>query len=70
MRHAFRDVSVICQRHGKFLGMGGVYAEERTRAYMAMNAGFFAGGSDQGFLLIEAKRRARFLERCGALIDA
>ncbi|MBI2725791.1 MAG: aldolase [Polaromonas sp.] len=66
MRKAFRDVSGICQRHGKYLGMGGVYDEEITRSYMAMNATFVAGGSDQAFLLAEARKRARFLEQCGA----
>lgn len=66
LRKAFRDVSGICRRHGKYLGMGGVYDEELTRAYMATGAGFVAGGSDQGFLLAEARKRARFLEQCGA----
>ena len=47
--------------------MGGVYDEEWTRSYMAMGARFVAGGSDQGFMLAEAKARAKFLERCGVV---
>lgn len=67
IRKAFRDTSDICQRHGKFLGMGGIYDQELTRNYMAMNAGFVAGGSDQAFMLAEARKRARFLEECSEL---
>ena len=64
VQQAFRDASDICRRHGKYLGMGGIYDEQWTSLYMALGAQFVAGGSDQGFLLAEARTRARFLDRC------
>ncbi len=64
IQKAFEDVSGICRRHGKFLGMGGVYDEQWTRAYMALGAQFVAGGSDQAFMLSAGKARTKFLEQC------
>lgn len=67
IQQAFSDVAAVCRRHGKYMGMGGVYDEKWTRSYMAMGASFVAGGSDQGFMLAEANARARFLDSCGAI---
>ncbi len=64
IQKAFEDVSAICRRHGKFLGMGGVYDEQWTRTYMAMGARFVAGGSDQAFVLGAGRARTKFLEQC------
>lgn len=66
---AFTSVSAIVRKHGKYLGMGGVYDEVWTSAYMAMGATFVAGGSDQGFMLTEARARAKFLQNCSASKD-
>jgi 2-keto-3-deoxy-L-rhamnonate aldolase RhmA len=65
IQKAFEEVSGICRRHGKFLGMGGVYDEQWTRAYMGMGARFVAGGSDQAFVLSAGRARTQFLEQCG-----
>jgi len=44
--------------------MGGNYDDEWTARYMAMGAHFVAGGSDQAFVMAQAKARARFIEGC------
>jgi len=64
MQSAFETVAAACRQHGKHLGMGGIYDEEWTVKYMRLGARFVAGGSDQAFMLAQAKARARFLESC------
>lgn len=64
IQQAFRDASAVCKRHGKYLGMGGIYDQEWTRLYMSLGAQFVAGGSDQAFMLQAAKARANFLVAC------
>jgi len=44
--------------------MGGNYDDEWTARCMAMGAHFVAGGSDQAFVMVQAKARARFIEGC------
>jgi len=61
---AFESVAAACRQHGKHLGMGGIYDEEWTVRYMGLGARFVAGGSDQAFVLAQARARARFLESC------
>jgi 2-keto-3-deoxy-L-rhamnonate aldolase RhmA len=61
VQDAYRSVAEICRRHGKVLGMGGVYDETWARAYLAMGARLVLGGSDHQFLLGGAAARAAFL---------
>jgi 2-keto-3-deoxy-L-rhamnonate aldolase RhmA len=65
VRQAYEDVAAACRRHGKFLGMGGVYDEENARAYIGLGARFVLGGSDQSFVLDGATTRSRFLAGLG-----
>jgi 2-keto-3-deoxy-L-rhamnonate aldolase RhmA len=62
---AYQTVAEACRRHGKFLGMGGVYDDVYARRYMALGARFVLGGSDQSFLLGGAIARAEFLRAGG-----
>lgn len=66
IQQAFADVGAACRRHGKTLGMGGVYDETWTARYMALGARFVAGGADHGLLMSAAKSRAQFLRRLAA----
>jgi len=58
---AFQRVAEACDRHGKILGMGGVYDQEWAQRYHDMGARFIAGGSDHSFLTSAATARAKFL---------
>jgi 2-keto-3-deoxy-L-rhamnonate aldolase RhmA len=61
VRAAFESVGAACRRHGKVLGMGGVYDQDNASAYIALGASFVLGGSDHAFLMDGAGRRAQFL---------
>ncbi len=58
---AYESVADICRKHGKVLGMGGVYDEAHARAYIGIGARLVLGGSDHQFLLDAASARAGFL---------
>lgn len=60
---AYRSVGEACRRHGKFLGMGGVYDEEHAARYIGLGARLVLGGSDQQFLLKAAGEHAQALEK-------
>jgi hypothetical protein len=57
---AYQAVGEACQKHGKTLGMGGVYDEENARRYVAMGAKFLLTGSDHSYLMAGANQRAAF----------
>jgi 2-keto-3-deoxy-L-rhamnonate aldolase RhmA len=57
---AYETVAAACRRHGKTLGMGGVYDEENASRYVGMGARFVLTGSDHNFLLMGADRRSSF----------
>lgn len=63
IREAYEVVAGACRRHGKVLGMGGVYDEEIASRYIGMGARMILAGSDHGLLLDAATRRAEFLRR-------
>ncbi len=65
VQQAYRDVAATCAKHGKFLGMGGVYDEEFSRLYVGLGAHFILGGNDQSFLLSGARTRSAFLRSLG-----
>jgi len=58
---AYQSVAEICRRHGKVLGMGGVYDEVVARAYLALGARFVLAGNDHQFVLAAATARAGLL---------
>ena len=61
VQQAYRDVAAACQRHGKVLGMGGVYDETNARTYIGLGARLVLGGGDHQFLLEGGTARTRFL---------
>ena len=50
-----------CKRHGKTLGMGGVYDEVHAATYIGLGARLLLSGNDQSFLMAGATARAKFL---------
>jgi len=61
VRAAYQRVGEACARHGKVMGMGGVYDEVHARDYIGLGARFLLAGSDHAFLMAAATARARFL---------
>ncbi|MGE0222919.1 MAG: HpcH/HpaI aldolase/citrate lyase family protein [Acetobacteraceae bacterium] len=57
---AYRAVGEACRRHGKVLGMGGVYDEENASRYVAMGARFILTGSDHSYMMTGADNRVSF----------
>jgi 2-keto-3-deoxy-L-rhamnonate aldolase RhmA len=57
---AYQAVGDACHKHGKVLGMGGVYDEENASRYVAMGARFLLTGSDHSYLVAGAGQRVSF----------
>jgi len=57
---AYEAVGAACRRHGKVLGMGGVYDEEHASRYVAMGARFVLTGSDHSYMTMGANARSGF----------
>lgn len=57
---AYEAVGEACRRHGKVLGMGGVYDEENASRYAAMGARFLLTGSDHSYIMAGAGQRSSF----------
>jgi 2-keto-3-deoxy-L-rhamnonate aldolase RhmA len=58
---AYRTVAEACERHGKWLGMGGVGADELMGRYIGMGVRFVLAGNDLGFAMAAASRRSETL---------
>ncbi len=58
---AYRRVREACRRHGKFLGLGGVYDETNAARYIGMGAQFVLTGSDHSYVLAGATARTAYL---------
>ncbi|MBX9698259.1 MAG: aldolase [Acetobacteraceae bacterium] len=58
---AYESVAAACRRHGKVMGMGGVYDETHAAAYIRMGARFLLSGSDHNLLMAGATARSQFL---------
>ena len=57
---AYETVAAACRKHGKVLGMGGVYDEENASRYVGMGARFVLTGSDHNYMLMGANTRSSF----------
>ena len=57
---AYQRVGDACRKHGKVLGMGGVYDEENARRYVQMGALFVLSGSDHSYIASGANQRSAF----------
>jgi 2-keto-3-deoxy-L-rhamnonate aldolase RhmA len=58
---AYARVGAACHKHGKVLGMGGVYDEVWAPKYIALGARFILSGNDHSFLMTGAGMRAKYL---------
>ncbi|HYF07005.1 MAG TPA: aldolase/citrate lyase family protein, partial [Acetobacteraceae bacterium] len=61
VRAAYEKVAAACKKHGKVMGMGGVYDEKVAPEYIKLGARFLLSGSDHAFLMAGGGARARFL---------
>jgi 2-keto-3-deoxy-L-rhamnonate aldolase RhmA len=61
VRRAYEAVGAACARHGKVLGMGGVYDEKVAPEYIKLGARFILSGADHAFLMAGATQRSKFL---------
>ena len=66
IEEAYRKVAAACDKHGKVLGMGGVYDDETAPRYIKLGARMVLGGSDQQFMLQAAGARAKALQAMNA----
>ena len=57
---AYQAVGEACAKHGKTLGMGGVYDEENASRYVGMGARFILTGSDHSYIMAGADNRTAF----------
>jgi 2-keto-3-deoxy-L-rhamnonate aldolase RhmA len=57
---AYQAVGDACRKHGKVLGMGGVYDEENASRYVAMGARFVLTGADHSYIMSGANQRSGF----------
>ena len=58
---AYDTVIAACRRHGKHVGMGGIYDHPNMERYIRAGARFILGGSDVTFLMTAAQTRTDFL---------
>jgi 2-keto-3-deoxy-L-rhamnonate aldolase RhmA len=65
IRKAYATVAAACAKHGKIMGMGGVYDETVAPDYIRLGARFILSGSDHAFLMAGAGARSKFLRGLG-----
>ncbi|HMD64124.1 MAG TPA: aldolase/citrate lyase family protein [Stellaceae bacterium] len=63
---AYETVIAACRRHNKWPGMGGVYDDALLQKYVGMGMRLVLTGSDGGFLMAGASRRAALAREWGA----
>lgn len=59
VKAAYVTAASACAKHGKWLGMGGVYTDEGIATYSALGARFILTGSDLSFLMASVTARAK-----------
>jgi len=66
VQQAYATVGEACGRHGKALGMGGVYDQENVARYVGMGARFVLAGGDHGYLMAAGAARTAFMRGLAA----
>ena len=61
IKAAYATVGAACRRHGKVLGLGGVYDQELATRYIGMGARLILGANDHALILNAASQRTEFL---------
>ena len=54
---AYETMIQVCDKHGKFPGMGGIYQPELLKKYIAMGVKLILSGSDLSLLMAAGKQR-------------
>ena len=54
---AYETMIQVCDKHGKFPGMGGIYQPELLKKYVAMGVKLILSGSDLSLLMAAGKQR-------------
>jgi 2-keto-3-deoxy-L-rhamnonate aldolase RhmA len=67
---AYQAVGDACRKHGKILGMGGVYDQENASRYVAMGSQFLLTGSDHSYLMAGADQRVSFFNALAPAVAA
>ncbi len=58
---AYEKVASACRKHGKWLGMGGIYDPPTMETYIRMGARFVLAGSDLSFIMAGGQARTQVL---------
>ena len=66
IKDAYAQAARACQRHGKVLGMGGVYNPDQMRTYSDMGARLVLAGSDLSFMMSGARAQIAAMTGGGA----
>ena len=61
----YETAAAACAKHGKFLGMGGIYDPAIMKDYVAMGARLILAGNDAPFLMKAAKEQADIVRGMG-----
>tara|TARA_B100000676_G_scaffold313099_1_gene391351 strand:+ start:4215 stop:4997 length:783 start_codon:yes stop_codon:yes gene_type:complete len=61
----YEMAAAACKKHGKFLGMGGIYDPAVMKDYVAMGARLILAGNDFPFLMKAAKEQAEIVRSMG-----
>jgi len=62
--NAIDTVVRVCQKHGKWPGLGGVYGKDVAKRYISRGMRFVLAGNDLGMLLAAAQDQQTFFRSC------
>lgn len=62
--NAIDAVVRVCQKHGKWPGLGGVYGKDLAKRYISRGMRFVLAGNDLGMLLAAAQDQQTFFRSC------
>ncbi|MGH8678750.1 MAG: hypothetical protein ACREUQ_10415, partial [Burkholderiales bacterium] len=61
---AIDTVIRVCQNHGKWPGLGGVYSKDLLKQYISRGMRMILSGNDISLLLAAAQDQAGFVHSC------
>ncbi|MBT6276246.1 MAG: aldolase [Chromatiales bacterium] len=61
LQAALETVAAACKKHGKFAGLGGVYAPALMERYIGLGMRFILAGNDLSFMMAAARERSELL---------
>ena len=61
MENALKTVVAACNKHGKYAGLGGVYAPALLQRYVSLGMRFILSGNDVSLMMAAAKERTEFM---------